>query len=375
MNINAMYNELFENYIEIKPDDDLATVTLAIPAGAGVCLFVADNDKPVVFIYAASLRNLARRRLDQQQARKADLRSIIVKIYFCSCFSQFETQLQYFKLARKIYPDSYTELMPRLDVWFLKLDNKKSVPSFSISRNYQNDCCWGPFPTKGPIGQLIEIVQQLFGLCRNPARLKSCSYGQMGLCVGLCLDKISDDEYAKLFQKAIDFLNDNPQHNIEYINEHITQLSKELKFEQAGQMHQKLKALRKIYDMCYVGPVEKFWIIAFQPGPKITIARNEETKTARHKANSISTFIIGPGVIEQLAPFTLNHADENCKAVLDHLNLCKLQQNVAKTDEQLLGWLTNQLHKNDSDKGLFVVADEDLNTKTLAEKVNDYFQS
>ncbi len=363
-----MYDNLFANHIEINPESNLIEATAVLPAGAGVCLFVTADNQPITLIYAASLRNLARRRLIQQQARQADLSGIVGKIYYCNCYSKFEMQLRYFHLAREIYPDDYQKLLPKLDAWFLKFDDK-DIPYFCASRKYNNGQCWGPFAINTPVNNLIEILQDLFGLCRNYGNLrnrKSCSYGQMNICQGLCTGKISTDEYKKVCRQAIDFLNSSAAENTALIKSKINELSRQLKFEQAGKLHQHLKTLDKIYDKFYVGLIENFWVIVCQPGPKIT----GENKRA---IATINTFIVGPGIIRQIEPFSEIEITQSSKAIIDHLNLCQMQKVCTPIDDQLLGWLANQIDQKDTKKGLFIIKNENLNENILAKKLNEYY--
>ncbi len=368
----------------IPADCDLEAETLAVPAAPGVCLLTGKGDVPVLLLIGANLRLVVRRRLteedESQKSRRTRLRPIVEKIWCRRCYSRFETQLNYFKIARQVYPDSWREFFPRLSVWFVHIDPQADYPVFSKVNDYDptRGLYWGPFADGRAVDRLLEILTKIFKLCRNDNILKqaptarACSYAEMNLCETVCNGAVSQEAYRNIVEQAIEFLNLKPAVALERMSEEVKELSGKLEFERAKIVHQRLETCRELLGKAYrwYGPMTEFSVLTFQPGPKIKVQ-------GKRKLQPLAIpMVIGPGWVCQIEPFELSNAQAACDKLLDHLNLTQFQADGSQMSvdrAQILAWTTHLLYNSSKDKGLFVRSNSIDNAKELSQQVEEHF--
>lgn len=376
---------LFDDNIEFSQQTDLSQATLALPAGAGLCLFTAEKNRPIVLLQGANVRLLARRRLAKDKtdgpSRRVKLRGVTKKIWFRRCYSPFETQLAYFHVAREIYPDTYHELFSHLKTWFIQVNRQYAYPFFAMTNNYQppGQEYWGPFAEKQAANKCLEILQDIFGLCRNPQSLRQapnatpCQYAQMDRCATVCNGTFAKKDYYNLIKRAIDFMNHHPADNLKILHAKMKLHATALAFEKAQKIKDQISLIEKLptTPTRWVRPMRQFHVLIFQQGPPIKLPDQRAAK------QSITPFLVGPGWIHQIEPFLLSQADQACKSIIDHVHLAKMQQihqeNTTR-QQDMLAWTANYLYKSSRDKGLFMRADDQLNYNDLARKIAAHFE-
>ncbi|MBN1763943.1 MAG: hypothetical protein JW860_01695 [Sedimentisphaerales bacterium] len=374
----------FDGSVEIDAQADVGQVTLELPTCGGVCLFTAADNQPVQLLVGGNLRTLARRRLaedaEDEKTRRTRIRSVVEKVWYRRCYSPFETHLVYFHIACAVYPDTYQELFPKLDAWLVQVDRDAAYPFFARTRQMQagSHLYWGPFADGKSAGRCVELLQDIFDLCRCPEVLafapqgRPCSYAQMNRCVAVCNGTMSCETYREVIERAIDFLN-HPQRTIEKWENQMQDCSAALEFEKAQRLKALIDEAKKLLTPAFrwVAPLEEFLVLAFQPGPKIKI----EGSKGRHP--TVSPFLIGPGRIHQIASFPLAQAAEGCKQLLDHIHLALFQesnQSLTPARHQLFAWSSHLLYRKiPRDKGVYVKYALDLTAGDLAQTVTGHF--
>jgi len=374
---------LFDGCLILPPEADLTGGTKEVPGTAGVCLLTNDQLQPVLLLYGANLRSLVRRRLtveakenqneSQTVSRRTRLRPIVTRIWFRRTYSLFETQLAYFRIAREVYPETYQEWFGRLDTWFLHLNSGSEYPFWEITSQLRAETVsyWGPFATKKAAATYLEILQSLFDLCRCPDRIsqgscsQSCAYAQMNRCGALEKGEFSPERYHALIREAAQLLNDIPR-QIHTWREQMKRLSADLQFEKAQRLKERIAQGQKLLAENYrwVMPLEKFYVLSFQHGPKIK-------SSGRKKEPTLSGFLLSLGGIDQIEPIPLSQAAQAAQALLDHLNLKQLQiaTSASMQNVELFAWASRILYK----KNLFIQVQNDLTADQLAQRIRQHF--
>ncbi len=378
--------ELFDSSIDINSQSHINETTLAIPPTNGIYLFTDPKDQPIQLLMGANLRNLIRRRLIEKnsdaKSKRVELREIVARVYTKNCHSQFETQIAYYKIAKQVYPKSFTELFSSLDAWYIHIDASSNYPTLlktkQLSGSGQNNSIlyYGPFPTAKSADNFIETLQEIFCLCRFPAKLSkapnatACSYAQMEKCPSPCDGSISIDEYKQIVQQAIDLLATGITKTILSLDNEIKDLSQELRFEEAQKLSEKLKQVKKLTGSKYrwVKEIRSFRIISIQKGPKVKVPDKRAAQP------TIIPFIISPDEVRQLDPFLLSDATSKCKTLLDTLDTLKTETltDIPNHQQQLFAWIANLLYSGGSKQGLFFDS-ESLSAEKLAKDIIDHF--
>jgi hypothetical protein len=379
------FDELFDGFVEFSAGADMAQASLQVPACGGVCLFVSSDNQPVLLALGADLRHLVRQRLSEDQddsiKRRVKLRPVVSGVWYRRGYSRFEVQLHYFRIAQAVYPHDYHEFFPKLDTWFICVDRQNKYPFFekvnaicSDGRGY-----WGPFATGKAAGKFLDGLQRVFGLCRDKNILAqapcatACSYAQMAGCVTVCDGSVPAERYKQAVDDAIDFLDGKYPEYLACLRKKMLELSGSLQFEQAQRVKVQIADVEKLFAPAYrwVGPMDRFYVLVFQKGPDLKLPEE------RRLQPSISSFIIGPGLVSQIKPFPLSQVRQGCGEVLNHLNLMQLRQDEFRFEnagKELLAWTIGVLYKSARDKGLFVRFDEGISADELAIKVARHFQ-
>ena len=323
---------LFDGCVKLAPGEELNETTVSLPASGGVCLFAGIEDQPILLVYGGNCRNLVRRRLaDEDEApsrRRGRLRPITACVWYRRAWSAFETQYAYMQIARAIYPDSYAELTRRAKAWFISLAARNGYRYLTVTDSVKGDLNdhWGPFATRKSAGSCLEILQDVFDLCRCPENLARapkatpCAYAQMNRCAVFCDGSSSQDLCNELVGQAVKCL-DEPAESAAKMERQMKASADARQYESAEGWKSKAGRVRKLCAeaFAWVRRLDRFYIFSFQPGPPM-----KEPKQ-RGRKSTVSTFVIGPGRVSQLEPFELDHAADRCRAALDHLRLLQMQ--------------------------------------------------
>jgi len=384
-NFAMEFQDFCDGCLLTDPEADLNAITLNLPTTAGVCLFSTEDNQLLLCLPGANLRNLVRRRMAEVQVgektRRIELQAIVRRIWFRCCYSPFEMHLSYFHIAQAAFPDSYLDLFPSLDVWFVYIDPNTKFPYFASTRyrNSKSGQYWGPFVSRRLAVNCVEVLQNVFDLCRCPEILEkapaaaACAYAQMNRCAAVCDGSTPAEDYRLVVEQAKDFLNNGPQAGLELWKQQMQKYSNELQFEKAQQIKDKIREIKKLLTTAYrwMRPLDEFLVLAFQPGPKV-----KQTGRRAHQV-SITTFLIGAGWVDQMESFPLDECAEGCKSLLDHINLALLQDrksNSAKATQHLFAWAAHLLdQKKSKDPGLYVPFAESLSAEDLSKLVIEHF--
>jgi len=382
------FAELFDDYAELSAPGDFRAATAGIPAGSGVGLFVSEGGQPILLLYGADLRRLVRHRLGQVEpekegkSRRVKLREVAKGLWYRRCWSAFETQLNYFQIARAVYPESYRELFPHLEGWFIGLEEKRDWPFFSRTRKIAGAAgrYWGPFAEGESAANFLEKLQDVFDLCRHPEKLtrggasRSCPYVQMDRCAAVCQGRVSRDRYGETVEEAAAFLDNMSPDIIIKLQEKMRHWASELNFEQAQRQKAKIAQVKKMLSGLYrwVMPLERFRVLSVQAGPPVKVPGRRASQVR------VVPYIIEAGSIEQLPPFSISEVADGAltSAVVKRLQLSQGRSpgpKPAKNQEDFLAWVARLLYRKSQDKGLYLKAQDATAADELTRLIVQHF--
>ena len=259
----------------------------AVPAKRGVLLLVSDHDQPVIMLTAGDLRARLRTRLAEDDAetpsRRTDLRQIVRAVLWKLTASHFETDLTFLELIRKVWPGQYRSMISWKRPWFVHVNPDDAHPHFVRTRAIFEHAgrYIGPFPAAKAADGFIQILQDVFCLCREPKHLRSapdgskCSYGQMGRCLSPCDGSISMADYREVVARAAEAADGDRRCVRASLTQQMTDAAGALAFEKAASIKGRLDRLAELDgpDGEFVAPIEAFQYLLVQRGPNARTAR------------------------------------------------------------------------------------------------------
>lgn len=281
--MSEAFEDHFDSSIALKDNKWTQDALLEIPTSKGVLFFVDSENKPIQILQAGNLRRLSRARLirDDSSSRKTDVSSLTRRIYWHCCHNEFLTQLMYTQLAHLIFQTNDADWIQLPKVSLAAIDTSTFLPFFYVADKPSGKCAlkqFGLFTSRKAVSQFCEILNKTFGLCRNPALLRtgretSCSYLQMNTCPGPCLNNTFADSYAEAVSLAIQTAGGNMEpvrHNFEL---QMRQASEQMDFETAQYYKRNLDAVDKLShpDFEFVHPLNDLCFVHIDLGAKIKI--------------------------------------------------------------------------------------------------------
>jgi len=248
---------LFAHHLELPgPDEPLDRGIL--PSGGGVCALTDDRGRLIQTLAAQNLRRFLALRLEPpregSRRRRTDLRAVARRLWWQPTHSVFETWLTYLRTARLLAPQSYRQELAFGPVWFARVDPDAPFPRW-VSDKYALTppvIDVGPFWDRASCRRFIELLEDLFDLCRHYEVLKqaphgqACAYKEMGKCPAPCDGSISMDRYRDMIAASVDFARGGSAERLSQLEQAMSAASTALQFERAARIREQILRAKKI---------------------------------------------------------------------------------------------------------------------------------
>ncbi|MGL4367681.1 MAG: excinuclease ABC subunit UvrC [Brevinemataceae bacterium] len=132
---------------------------------------------------------------------------------------------------------------------YIKITVKEKFPRLFMTRNKFNDgsLYFGPYISAGIVRSNLDILQKIFQLriCRTLPKRECLEY-HMGRCSAPCIQKITEKQYMKSVQEAIEFLTGKKDKLIKNLEKKMKTAAKELLFEKAQIYKEQLDSIHSL---------------------------------------------------------------------------------------------------------------------------------
>lgn len=136
---------------------------------------------------------------------------------------------------------------------YIKININEAYPTMYITRRKLDDKAlyFGPYTSVKSIREVMNIIKQIFPLKRckynlEKTKVTPCLYYHIGRCLGPCKNEINKDEYKKMIDQVILFLNGKTKEIENSIKEDIDKHIEKLEFEKASTLKQRLIDIERI---------------------------------------------------------------------------------------------------------------------------------
>lgn len=235
---------------------DLKEKRKALPSAPGVYLM---KDSLGTIIYVGKSKNLKSRIGSYFQNSKAHSTKVVKLVQNLKDFdyiltdTEFEAFILECKLIKEIKPP-YNRLMKSHSSYtYIQVSINEEYPNITVkSEAINNDGCiyFGPYTSRNKVERgILGIKEHLKILCTNNSRRSaSCLNYSLGLCIGMCLNKVSKDQYIEIFNKILQLLKGKDKGLLKEMTLAMNTASEDFDFETAAKYRDSISSIKYILD-------------------------------------------------------------------------------------------------------------------------------
>lgn len=227
-----------------------------LPSFSGVYLM---KDKYNNIIYVGKAKNLKKRVNQYFDKREKNLKTqlLVSNIYdfdFIVTNSEYDALMLENNLIKKYQPHYNILLKDGKNFAYIKIDLRQEYPKVEITRKiiFNNKIKYfGPYFNGVSAYMVLDLIKYAYPLRSCNLKLKKqekreCLKYSLGECSAPCTNKISKDEYNKIVDEVIDFLNGNTEKVKEILTQKMLYSASLENFERAIVYKNQLEALDKL---------------------------------------------------------------------------------------------------------------------------------
>jgi len=140
-----------------------------------------------------------------------------------------------------------------LGIFITKEDWPRIYPA-RITQKLPKGEFYGPFPSAGQVREALQIIRRIFPfrVSCTPLSGKACFEYHLGQCPGVCAGKMDIKEYQKTIRQIKLFLRGKKKSVIKELEKDMKQAAKDMDFEKAAKIRDRIFALRHIQDVALI---------------------------------------------------------------------------------------------------------------------------
>ncbi|MCU0847354.1 MAG: excinuclease ABC subunit UvrC [Spirochaetes bacterium] len=242
----------------MKQPDKIKLLISNIPTDPGIYMM---KDGPGTIIYIGKASSLKKRvssyfRKTGLDPKTAVLVKHISDIEYIVTDSEIEALILESNLIKKHKPKYNIRLKDDKRYPYIAVTLEDDYPGVVYTRKtgVGKNRYFGPYTDARAAKNTVEMINSVFKLkrCGRPLPLKNghrpCLNYQMKRCSGVCLGKITKEEYRSIIDSAIEFLEGNIGPVIDGLSDKMKTFSGRMEFEKAAQIRDMIEDIRKISE-------------------------------------------------------------------------------------------------------------------------------
>jgi Nuclease subunit of the excinuclease complex len=235
---------------------DLKEKIKELPTSPGVYLM---KDSLNNIIYVGKSKSLKNRVGSYFQNSKSHSPKVIKLVQNLKDFeyiltdTEFEAFMLECELIKKIKP-RYNRLMKSPNSYsYIKININDKYPNLELSQSITKDdgnIYFGPYTNKNTLEKGINNLKEFCKIqCTNNSRKGSaCLNYSLGLCMGMCIDRLPREEYMISFSKIINLLSTEDKSIIYEIESMMNTAAKTFDFENAAKYRDYLNSVQYLLN-------------------------------------------------------------------------------------------------------------------------------
>lgn len=223
-----------------------------IPSKPGVYLFKDSKQKVLYVGKAKNLKNRIRSYFHKGAVldpRKTSMMRHVDDFSYIITGNELEAFVLEANLIKQHRPRFNVILRDDKNYPYLKLNVHEEWPGIEVVRRIKRDGAlyFGPYVPAGALWEIVAFIRRNFKIrdCHVSFQkpMKPCIQYEMGRCVAPCAGKVTTEEYARLIEEVRLFLKGEKKDLIRNLEKKMTQLSEEMKYEEAAGIRDRIRAI------------------------------------------------------------------------------------------------------------------------------------
>ncbi len=232
--------------------------TLAqLPDAPGVYMMIGADDRILYIGKAVSLRNRVRSYFQDSAAHPLRTRSMVERVVDVRTIvvsNEIESLILEANLIKRHQPPFNVRLRDDKRFPYLKVTNEP-FPRVIFTRTLRDDGAryFGPYTNAHGLRELIDLIRIVFPLrtCREPIdgkRRRPCLQYHIKRCLAPCVGYQSEDEYDRLVDEVVLFLEGQQDALITRLQTEMTESAEHFNFEAAARLRDRIIAVRRVTE-------------------------------------------------------------------------------------------------------------------------------
>ena len=215
----------------------------------GAVLYVgkANSLKSRIRYYFGAAHNLPTK-ISKMVVKIADFEYIVTD-------SEAEALILECTLIKKYRPKYNARLKDDKSYPYLKIDLSEDFPQIYITRRVTQDGAryFGPFATAGSVRKTLDLLKKLFPY-RSCTKVitgtdpRPCLEFHINRCVGPCIGAVTKDEYHKVVQQVILFMEGKTEGVVDDLQQKMVNSAEVLEYERAAVLRDQIRNIQRVTE-------------------------------------------------------------------------------------------------------------------------------
>lgn len=231
-----------------------------LPENPGVYLMKNSLGEIIYVGKAKILKNRVRQYFQNSKNHSEKVRAMVKNIAefeYIVTDSEMEALILECNLIKKYSPKYNILLKDDKFYPFIKITTNEDFPKVFVTRKYAKDGnkYFGPFTNGSAVYETMELIRKIFpireckrNILEDGTPVRPCLNYHIKKCTAPCANHISKGEYKKIINEIMDILNGKDTTVVEKLKKEMLEASKDLKFESAASLRDKILAIQNIAE-------------------------------------------------------------------------------------------------------------------------------
>ncbi len=238
------------------PTEKVKNIVDNIPFNPGIYMMRDENDKIIYVGKAISLKKRVRQYFQNspKSLRIEKMVTLVRNITYIVTNNEVEALALECNYIKENSPKFNVMLKDDKTYPYIKITINDKYPLVYTTRRFKKDgsMYFGPYTNVGAMKEALNTLREIFPLKRCKYNLEKnkiktpCLYYHIGKCLGPCVNDVNLEEYKKMIEQVVLFLQGKDKEIEKIIKDNIEECIQGLNFERAKVLKERLDNIQKI---------------------------------------------------------------------------------------------------------------------------------